>query len=540
MAPRFDLELTPLRDESSWTGFGVDYTVELPAIGAGEELFRLPQVITSIPGMVIGAGDFDVSDEQGELTVTEGEAQPDIAGVARIWSADRDTVGAVRVRYTAPARVIDELTPVGPLFDLRAEQYGLVGAGVWFLALPPTTGSFDVSLRWNANPDLLTISGAGFGDANWIGSLTAVGMPLKSVQFQYYAAGTPHSAPRVDPAFGLHAFSDTPFDMAPIAEYLEALYRDMSAFFGSDDESYHVLVRRNLSKGTGGTALPGAFAFGYSAIDEPDVDAMRSLLAHEMAHNWPRLDGDATTASWYTEGTAEYYSLVLALRGGHLTPAAFADALTERFSGYDANPLRSLSNDDAYAAYWVDPRAQRVPYGRGLRYLVATNAHILAASGGTRSLDDVVKHIVHAQATGSIVDQDGWVDLVAEYLGVEARTQYDAMMAGSDIELPDAIFEGVVRPVADSVHEVEVGFDMASFHTEPRAVTGLVAGSAAAAAGLQDGDELISRAISYTAIRGKSAVELVVRRDGEEREISYSPAGRLTPTVRWELVEETP
>src|SRR5699024_4038051 len=139
--------------------------------------------------------------------------------------------------------------------------------------------------------------------------------------------------------------------------------------------------------GTGGTALPGSFAFGFSATEETDADELRSLLAHEMTHNWPHLDGPPADTSWYSEGMAEYYSHVIPLRSGLLSRERFAKQLSDRHLVYDTNPLRTLSNAEANEMAWLDPRAQRIPYGRGLAYLIATDAAIRAATNDKKSLD---------------------------------------------------------------------------------------------------------------------------------------------------------
>jgi predicted metalloprotease with PDZ domain len=56
------------------------------------------------------------------------------------------------------------------------------------------------------------------------------------------------------------------------------------------------------------------------------MPALVEFLAHEMAHNWPRLDLPLEHSS-YTEGIAEYYSLVLPYRFGIYTREMFVERM---------------------------------------------------------------------------------------------------------------------------------------------------------------------------------------------------------------------
>ena len=389
--------------------------------------------------------------------------------------------------------------------------------------------SYEISLTWHLAEGVEAVSSRGIGDQAWCG-------PLQSVAFCCYAAGTPHRAPADSTDFAIHSYSVTPFDLDAMADYVRNLHTAFARFFEDPTSHYQILIRKHLGRGTGGTAFPDSFAFGYSAVDETDPTDLRSLLAHEMAHNWPTLDADHSTTSWYTEGTAEYYSHVLPLRAGFLSAEEFAAQLTDRFQQYDSNALRGLDNAAASAAYWTDPRAQRIPYGRGLRYLIATDGEIRLASDGAASLDDVVLDILRCQRAGGKVDVDGWIERVAMYLGPDAGERYASMAAGNPIPLPDITFEGRVRPVESSVEEWQLGFDVTSFGGEVGRVTGLVPGSQAERAGLRNGDGLVERALPFHAIRHSDhEIELAVIRDGEPLTLRYLPAGARVASLIWKV-----
>jgi hypothetical protein len=533
-APRFELDLQPVREQDLWTAYDVHYVVDLPAVPAGETLLSIPEVVVSIPATPYRTEDLSVSDDAGPLVLHEAETTSDSSGVYRHWVADRTTQGRVEVAFRATVRPHDELTPVGPLFDLRAEELGLFGAGLNFLVLPgdvstPAGPVFDVTLHWHLDEGATAVSSYGTGDRTWRG-------PLQSVAFCYYAAGTPHRTPAGSEDFGIHSYDDTPFDLDEIGEYVARLHTEFTRFFEDEGSSYHVLIRKNLGQGTGGSAFPGSFAFAFSAVGDTEVDDLRSLLAHEMAHNWPTLNDHHSTISWYTEGTAEYYSHVLSHRTGMLSTEALAEQLTDRFQQYDTNALRRLDNAAASAAYWADPRAQRIPYGRGLRYLIATDGRIRQATDGEKTLDDVVLDILRAQRAGEQVGAEGWVERVAAFTGADAQRDFDAMAAGTPIPLPDAPFEGM-RPVETTTAEYDLGFDVASFRSEGRRVQGLGVDSAAARAGVREGDALVDLALPYHASRySDRPLSLRVVRDGESLVFDYLPAGDQVATVRWEAL----
>lgn len=531
--PRFDVEITPFRVGGMWAGVDVRYRAEVPTVAAGDPLLRLPKVVASIPGAPYTTDDIVVADASGPLTLTETEGTSDPMSTYRRWTADRSTAGPIEVAVHAPVRAVDVRTPVGPLLDLRREDLGLFGAGITILPLPLSDDlDFDFSLSWHLDAGVSAVSSRGTGDEvrTWTGDVDTIARCL-------LGAGTPATEPGDSTTFGIHAYSEVPFDLAGLSSYLRDIHTHMSAFFEEDDPQYHVLVRRNPDKGSGGTSFHSSFAFGYSPTSPVDEPRLRSLLAHEMVHNWPRLDEDWAVGSWYSEGAAEFYSLVLPLRAGILTPEECAAQLGEMYRRYDANPRRFLSYDEAAGQFWADMRVQTLPYGRGIKYLVHVDTQLRSASAGRTSLDDVVLDILRAQRGGEKVLVEGWLERIETVIGDDARADYEAMVAGRDLPPPTEPFQGVVRPVAVTAPEHDLGFDVASFNADPRVVTGLVSGCAAQKAGLADGDELLTRRVSYGAVKdGSTPLELAVRRDGRDLTIRYEPRGADVSTTDWVVI----
>lgn len=523
----FDLQLSPYRRGEEWAGFDVAYRVALPTVAQGQTLLRLPEVFLSMPASRIEG--LLVSDAEGPLNLVEQDLVSDPSGTYRSWTADRDTAGELSVTVRSPAREIDELTPVGPLLDLRPEPWGLFGAGGYFIPLPVVEGEFDIRLDWSLPEGATAVTTRGQGSQSWKGD-------VQSVSYAYYGAGTPQIVPADSPNFGIHAYSDTPYDLETVAAYVRELHGHMSGFFEDSGSNFQVLVRRFLGKGDGGTALPpGSFAFGYSAVEPKDATELTWLLAHEMTHNWPHLDGafdGSGLHSWYSEGAAEYYSHAIPLRAGLQSAEVIAEHLSGRLREYDVNPLRVLSNLDAANSSWTDARAQRIPYGRGLQYLISTDGYIREATQGARSLDDIVLALLRAQRKGEPAGAERWVELVAELTGPIAKERFEAMAAGMPIEQPSVAWEGSLRPVYVENPEFDLGFDVASYAGSPRKVKGLIRGSNAELAGVREGDILVDKALPYHATRsfGKEMI-LPLMRDGNRIDVSYHPSGRLVPGI---------
>ena len=386
--PKLDLTLSPHATGGADSYLGVRMVLDQPGLKAGEGLVRLPLSLVGIPTPRYDDEALTARDDQGPLPLTQSEEPPTPQGVYRRWSVGRASVGDVVVSYRAPPRNVTAATNNGPLFDLREEAGGFAGSGNGFLATPVRPGPWQVHLAWD-----LTAAPAGARGV-WSlgeGAVDTV-VPSEVLAFSYYYVGPVRSYP-TDPKalFAFYWLSDPPFDANLLGERMKALYGAMSGFFGEGESSYRVFVRQNPYSGTGGTGLAQSFMFGYNAAARPTADSLQGLLAHEMAHTWPAMQGEHGDTAWYSEGAAEYYSTVLSFRAGAISVDRLLTTFNERADTYYSNPYIAASNPEAAQKFWTDPVAQTVPYGRGWLYLQQTDAAIRAASQGRRSLDDIVK-----------------------------------------------------------------------------------------------------------------------------------------------------
>ncbi|WP_046501116.1 M61 family metallopeptidase [Streptomyces odonnellii] len=327
--------------------------------------------------------------------------------------------------YFAPVQQVGPATHNGPLFDLRAEADGVHGAGITFLVLPKPDTEFAISVRWNCTEEKVRCV-ASFGEDAC--ELTGT---VDMLAYSFYMAGPLHQHPaQGSPTFNMYWLTEPSFDPVAVAEHIERVYSIMCDFFREPVPGHRVFVRRNPHDGTGGTALPRSFFFGYGDDEVPTVESLSALLAHETAHNWPRLDGEHSETAWYSEGTAEYYSLVLPHRAGLLDDEQFLEPVNERARNYFTNPLQTLTSATAAEIYWRDQRAQRVPYGRGLFYLIDVNAKIQAAGEGKRGVDDLVLAALERRWAGEKVGVAEWLEMVRKELGEAGPDDFAAMEAG--------------------------------------------------------------------------------------------------------------
>ena len=536
--PKLDIVLSPHASGDAASYLGVRMTMQAPALKAGDPLVRIPLKLVGIPTPAWPDDALQARDDQGPIPLTKAEEPPTPQGVYRRWIVGRATVGDVVVSYHAPPRKVTATTNNGPLFDLREENGGFAGSGNGFMAAPVASGPWKIHLTWD-------LSAAAPGSRGvWSlgeGTVDAV-VPSEVLQFSYYYVGPLKSYPaQADPGFDFYWLSDTPFDANDLGAKMKALYGSMAAFFSDAGGSYRVFVRQNPYLGTGGTGLARSFMFGYHPPAKPTVDSLQGLLAHEMAHTWPAMQGEHGDTAWYSEGMAEYYSTVLSWRAKAITTERLVETFNERADAYYSNPYVRATNAEAGAKFWTDPVAQTVPYGRGWLYLQQTDAAIREASKGKRSLDHVGKEVRRRQVASQPYGIPVWLDLVGKEIGVDkAKAGYDAMVGGTLLIPPASLYAPCLVIEKHPVRPFQLGFARASLNDD-RVVRDLEPGSAAETAGVRNGDVIVE-AGDINAIRKDQALELklTLRRGETTTTVSYLPRGAPVEGYHWARDPKTP
>ena len=526
--------LTPIADDGEIDRLQVRLSLSDPGIAAGDPLLRMPVERVSTPTAAYAPQDILATDSLGEIALRAHDEAPTPSGQFRNYVATRATRGDVEVVYASAPRQVDAQTRNGPLFDLRSQTGGLMGAGVYFMALPPDGAPRQIELSWDldALPEgARGVSSFGEGDQRTTASVEAL-------RYAFYAVGTMQRAPE-DPAARFHFYwMDTPpFDAPTLAASLSRLYVFMSAFFEDEEAKFRVFARSNPHPGSGGTSLGHSFMFGFRNEGQSGATNPDDLLAHEMVHTWPRLQpagaaGDTYQASrvyWYNEGAADYYALLLLLRSGVTNQDAFLASVNKQLEDYYGNPFVNLSIDDAAEKAWTDSQAQRVPYLRGFIYLMNLDAQLRERGRVARSLDTLVLDVLRRQRAGEHVGLSEWRAMVVGELGAAAGEALDAVMAGTHI-VPEPHVLGCFRAVPASYSPFELGFDPMRMGV----VKDLQPDSAAERAGVLVDDIIVGYTpLSIVRNDPDTRMTLQLERAGKPLQVDYLPRG--APVESWRI-----
>lgn len=529
--PSLDLVLRPHQTDGKVDYVDIRMTIAHPDLAAGATFVHMPLVVASIPTQRYDGDAIRATDANGDVPLTSKEEPTTPFLSYRDWQVSRASAGDVTLTYRAVPRAVDEHTRNGPLFDLREEAGGLDGAGFTFIAPPVAERPYAIHLHW----DLSDMPAGSRGIWTFGEGDVSVVQPAEELATSFYYAGPVKSYPP-DPngRFHMYWLSDPPFNAVAAANMIGKLFDYVSKFFHDDNRPYRVFIRKNPYKEGGGTALTRSFLFAYGTGKKTTSEELEDLIGHEMVHNWPTLDGDHADTSWYTEGTAEYYSILLSYRAGLSTPKEFLKRINDRADGYYKNPLQSLSLHDAEQIYWQDARAGHVPYGRGWIYLASVDAEIRARTHGRKSLDDLVLNLASRTERGDKVTVADWQQAVVDILGPRARTEYEDMVAGKKIVPPGTTFGPCFRRVGVKEYTQDIGFDVVAYMAAPRVIKNLVPGSAAERAGLREGDTVLQGTdISDPSFKYDKPVTLKVQRGGKELTFTFAPRGKQVTGYRW-------
>lgn len=463
-----------------------------------------------------------VTDDAGPVPVTPDKAQAPTA-----WTAGRGVRGALTIRYRLPI-VNDDRAAGGPPINLRVDGDGVSAVGGFLMARPATTTPYRVALSWDLSamgPGAAAVSTFGDGDVS-----LAVG-PLERIFDAFYMAG--HLTRQPDPPAGAFqaVWSGRPgFDPRPALVWAQQLHGWMSRFFRDPAEPpYRVFLRYNPAPNAGGgAAYPRSFLWTYG--QGVAASHMQSILGHEITHTWTAAD----IGKWYSEGDAVYYQQRLPWLAGMVGADAYLADINKTAARYYTNDLVRLSDVQAMDGYWDDVRKIVIPYDRGAIYFAALNGRIRKASGGRRSVDDLIRVVVERNRRGEATSEADWVALVAHELGARGVALHRAMMAG-EIIVPDSDAYGACfRRVAAKVRRYELGYDQ-GVAVHEGVVRGLVAGSRAEAAGVREGDHIVLRTNTDGAQRDPAmTLTVTITRDGRTFPVTYLPRGAAVQAWQWE------
>jgi len=274
-----------------------------------------------------------------------------------------------------------------------------------------------------------------------------------------------------------------------------------------------------------------------------------SLYAHEIFHAWNvkrlrpadlwpyRYDEEQpTTLLWVSEGITDYYADLAEVRGGVVNAQGFYEATSDKISQVEQLPPTSL--EDASLSTWVHPRdgSEYIYYPKGSLAGLLIDIMIRDASDNRSSLDDVMRNLFNADyKNGRGFTTDDWwaavtaaangksfADFAARYINGRDPFPYDRVLPLAGLRL-----------ARDTARVPQLGIASLQDSTGLR-VTEVIPGSAAAAAGVQPGDQLISVAgfdatdpnwtdrfrARYSKIAEGAELPVVIKRDGQQQTLT--------------------
>lgn len=512
----------------------LDVTVTIPAVdaAAGAPLLTLPIVIANTATVADTLTGLTAIDAAGPVPLTIKD-DPVALAYSRHWTANRAVKGELVVRYRAP---IDNTPPKrgsGPPYQLRTEGGGVSGVGNTFVILPVGKISHRIAIRWDLSalgPKATATSSYGDGDVDLPAG------PAGRLSSTVFMAGPMRRYPQGGgKGFSAAWLGQPPFDPAPTMAWTEKLHTWMSAFFQDPSTPpYRVFLRYNPINAGGGAALTNSFLTTYGKTGSGE--ALKGTLAHEMVHTWTSA---GSVGQWYGEGNAVYYQALLPLRAGLITPAEFLDDLNDTARRYYSNPLNDTPNDQIAPRFWEDTRVRVLPYDRGGLYFAVLNGKIRRASGGKRSVDDLILKMVQKKGEG--IDEAYWLSLVTAELGAEGAAFHAAMLRG-ELMLPEpGDFGPCFTRTTGKVRRFELGFEPKSLVGDVKTIRALQPNSEAAKAGLRDGD-VVTYAVAMDSLQGDPArtLTLQVTRDGKTFPLTYLPRAEEVPIYQWARVPGVP
>lgn len=380
------------------------------------------------------ASDIQASDANGKLILSQADDDDD----ERHYKVERATQGDVVLSFTAKPQLQPgkfEFLHMGAENDGKA----LFGPGLGFIPVP-TGENYTIRLDWDLSkaPDG-TRAVWSFGE----GLSVTITAPPSSISESFFAVGQMNSIPPLSSPsnFMTYWFDDPPagYKISELAAYAQQAFGHMRDFFRDPDDNYRVFARTfPADSSCGASAKVRSFMFPVS--EGLTIKETETILAHELVHNWPSASdaADGSSAEWYIEGVAEYYSVNLLLRYGMYTVDQYLERMNEFARAYYANPLINITLDQQKdETIQEDGNAINLPYQRGNLFLVRMDALIRSKSNGTRSVDNIVQALLDRTRAHQGDSIDDLLDLMVKELGPEARTEYQDMYNGKTLVIPE-------------------------------------------------------------------------------------------------------
>ncbi len=475
--------------------------------------------------------DLNVSDDHGQLSFAMPVKSEHDGSTFEMWRALRIAAGPVHVSYFVPV-ALAKTAKRGPQIDLQAAGGGISGAFVSFLCVPNLQGTVQAHVHWNLPKGQSAVSSYATGD--FVQDLNR-----DALRNTLFLAGQLRTYPSPAPVQGLSTFSLglPPESLERAAQWTSRAFDgERQAFQGSPTAPFRFMIR-SYEGGpfASGRAGHASFLLYLPVGMDPGGSGLHDLVAHEMVHGLIE-DLDAAPGDeglWYTEGTADYFKLILPYSAQLYTPREYLDLINQESAEYYTNALITTPNRQLSEVMWSGRNAWTVPYARGTLYFADLSAKLEARHAGVKVVDlvnEVSRHI----RSGEPGTNELWRNVLASKAGAWAVEDWQSMLSGKLLmPQPDAFGDCFVGS-PKRAGRFDMGFKYPVRLQAGSKIGGVAAGSAAAKAGLRDGDVMIDDIDLipiYTSF--DKAVSIPIRRGEQDITITYNPHMGSVPAMRW-------
>lgn len=354
-----------------------------------------------------------------------------------------------------------------------------------------------------------------------------------------------YSAKVADEALLVAIRGKWPFRDEEAVDQIQRIIGAERTFWRDKDFPYYLVTLKSFesdSGGSDGSAFTNAFWL-YLSRGSVFSYGIQNLLAHESFHAWnPHKMGPIPEPSesvhWFTEGFTVYYSDLLLLRGGLLSPSEYLKKLNRRITDYALSPVKGLSNDQIVARHEHENSIDDLTYIRGAVTGLWLDAQIRKHSGGSRSLDDLMLRLKDqaAKEPKPLLTTKRILSTTKAYLSHRDHRLFSNMVnKGTAVPVPDFPLYACVRRSVDQVPTFDLGFDKGTLLSKSH-VSGVNPDSAAFRAGIRDGQEVVGVSIYWDDV--SKPIRLKIRSSEGQRIVEYFPTGKSIPIPQYHLQNE--
>jgi predicted metalloprotease with PDZ domain len=267
------------------------------------------------------------------------------------------------------------------------------------------------------------------------------------------------------------------------------------------------------------------------------------LMFHELFHLWNgrryKLADPQELGLWFSEGFTDFYARRLAYRAGLMSAKSYVEDLNRTIERYTRSPFRDAPAARIVKDFWSDPAMGDLPYLRGSIVASMVDAQIRTASGGARSLDDLMRDLLSTRpAEIPTVTSDMLLAKIAALTSPEfAERIRQIVMFGAPAKLEPTMLEPCLRGSVVDVTSFDAGFDESEAKLH-KVVSGVAVDSRAYRAGLRNGQKLAS----WTIHEGdpEVAAEVTIEDGTTKRTVRYLPEGKRLIRTAFALPERVP